>query len=57
MDDLNAARTDADHYDPDNLSRVPSNFEISDDILQSFQSAYKAMLKFFKEVHLLYEED
>ena len=52
MDDLNAGRTDADHYDPQNSSSCPNDWEINDTVLQSFISAYNKMETFFAAMGL-----
>ena len=52
MDDLNAGRTDADHYDPQNSSSCPDDWEINDTVLQSFISAYNKMETFFAAMGL-----
>ena len=52
MEDLNAGRTDADHYDPQNSSSCPDDWEINDTVLQSFISAYNKMETFFVSMRL-----
>lgn len=47
MENLNAGRTDADHYDPQNTTTCPEDWEIDDSILQAFISAYNKMDSFF----------
>ncbi|MBM6916837.1 ATP-binding protein [Gemmiger formicilis] len=47
MDDLNAGRTDADHYDPENAPDCPPEWEIDDYTLNAFITAYATMKKFF----------
>ena len=48
MEDLNAGRTDADHYDPENTITYPENWEIDDQTMQAFRTAYNTMNRFFK---------
>lgn len=48
MEDLNAGRTDADHYDPENTITSPENWEIDDQTMQAFRTAYNTMNRFFK---------
>ena len=52
MENLNAGRTDADHYDPQNSTTCPDNWEIDDDILANFTFAYTKMEKFFVSMNL-----
>jgi len=52
MEDLNAGRTDADHYDPENSTDCPGDWEISDTVLQSFTAAYNKMETFFSYLGL-----
>ena len=52
MEDLNAGRTDADHYDPQNSSSCPDDWEINDTVLQSFISAYNKLETFFAAMGL-----
>ena len=52
MEDLNAGRTDAGHYDPQNSSSCPDDWEINDTVLQSFMSAYNKMEIFFTAMGL-----
>lgn len=52
MDDLNAGRTDADHYDPENAVSYPDELEIDDYTLNAFRTAYETMDKFFKSKNL-----
>ena len=52
MEDLNAGRTDADHYDPENSTDCPDDWEISDTVLQSFTAAYNKMETFFSSLGL-----
>lgn len=47
MEDLNAGRSDADHYDPENTIGYPDKWEIDDDTMQAFRTAYDSMTKFF----------
>lgn len=49
MEDLNAGRTDADHYDPENSTTCPDNWEIDDQTMQAFRTAYDTMNRFFKD--------
>lgn len=48
MEDLNAGRTDADHYDPENATNCPDNWEIDDQTMRAFRTAYDTMARFFK---------
>lgn len=52
MEELNAGRNDADHYDPQNSSTCPDDWEIDDNVLQSFISAYNKMDAFFTSMNL-----
>lgn len=52
MEDLNAGRTDADHYDPENMTSCPDNWEIDDQTMQAFRTAYETMNRFFKANNL-----
>lgn len=52
MDDLNAGRTDADHYDPENTVDCPTEWEIDDYTLNAFKTAHETMTKFFKSKNL-----
>lgn len=47
MQDLNAGRTDADHYDAEDMSNAPANWEIDDVTLQAFSAAYAKLENFF----------
>ena len=51
MEDLNAGRTDADHYDPEDMT-CPDGWEISDQTMQDFIAAYKTMEAVFKKLNL-----
>lgn len=46
MDDLNAGRTDADHYDAEDMIG-PDEWEISDAVLARFMTAFDTFKKFF----------
>lgn len=48
MEDLNAGRSDADHYDPENTIGYPDKWEIDDETIQAFRTAYDTMNRFFK---------
>lgn len=48
MDDLNAGRTDADHYDAEDFS-APDEWEISDSTLLAFQVAFDKINRFFDQ--------
>lgn len=52
MEDLNAGRTDADHYDPANSTSCPENWEIDDQTMQAFRTAYNTMNRFFQSCGL-----
>lgn len=47
MDDLNAGRNDADHYDAEDFTKYPLDWDISDDVIQSFMVALNNMNRFF----------
>lgn len=49
MEDLNAGRSDADHYDAEDMNG-PDDWEISEDVLTSFMLAYNAFKKVFGEL-------
>ena len=51
MEDLNAGRTDADHYDPEDMT-CPDSWEISDQTMQDFIAAYRTMEAVFKKLNL-----
>lgn len=51
MEDLNAGRSDADHYDAEEMN-CPDEWEISDRIMQSFSNAYATMECFFDSCNL-----
>lgn len=51
MGDLNAGRSDADHYDAENTN-IPNDWEIDDYTLSSFRVAYLAMGNFFQNQNL-----
>ena len=53
MKDLNAGRTDADHYDAEDMSSTPLNWEIDDITLQAFSTAYAKLENFFKVCGLM----
>lgn len=48
MKDLNAGRTDADHYDAEDISNAPKQWEIDDITLQAFSAAYARLESFFQ---------
>ncbi|WP_136607484.1 ATP-binding protein [Paenibacillus dokdonensis] len=43
MDDLNAGRTDADHYDAEDIGVHPTLWDINDDTIQRFRVAMEAL--------------
>lgn len=47
MIDLNAGRTDADHYDAENLTDYPDDWEIDKSVIEKFKYAYHALKPFF----------
>ena len=51
MEDLNAGRTDADHYDAEDMT-CPDKWDIDDRTMQNFISAYETMLDVFKKLNL-----
>lgn len=53
MEDLNAGRSDADHYDAEDLNTAPRDWEIDLDTIQAFQSAYNTMSRFFESQGLM----
>ena len=48
MEDLNAGRTDADHYDAENSAECPQDWEIDNQTMQAFRTAYETLDRFFK---------
>ncbi len=52
MKDLNAGRTDADHYDALNNKNCPDDWEITDQLLEKFIVAYKTLNDFFVDAEL-----
>ena len=48
MEDLNAGRTDADHYDAENSAECPQDWEIDNQTMQAFHTAYETLDRFFK---------
>lgn len=52
MDDLNAGRTDADHYDAQDMTPPEGDWEIDDNTLAKFRVAADEMNKFFYQVGL-----
>lgn len=46
MDDLNAGRTDADHYDAEDIDSCPDKWDIDDTTIKRFQIAKEALEKF-----------
>lgn len=53
MQDLNAGRTDADHYDAEDISNTPADWEVDDVTLQAFSAAYAKMENFFLSCGLI----
>ena len=51
MEDLNAGRTDADHYDPEDMT-CPEGWEISDQTMINFISANRTMEDVFTKLNL-----
>ena len=51
MEDLNAGRTDADHYDPEDMT-CPEGGEISDQTMINFISANRTMEDVFTKLNL-----
>lgn len=51
MDSMNAGRTDADHYDPEDYS-CPDEWQINDVIMGEFLSSYKAFEAVFEALNL-----
>ena len=52
MDDLNAGRTDADHYDAEDTKSCPVDWKVSDQVLQAFIAAYTLFKKYFDDNNL-----
>lgn len=50
MDDMNAGRTDADHYDAEDTTTHPDNWVIDNITLQNFIAAQNTLNKFFEQV-------
>lgn len=48
MDDLNAGRNDADHYDAEDLTVYPEKWMISDTTMQNFENALRNLKQFFE---------
>lgn len=48
---MNAGRTDADHYDPEDYS-CPDEWQINDVIMGEFLSSYKAFEAVFEALNL-----
>lgn len=53
MEDLNAGRSDADHYDAEDLSVSPDAWEIDDKTLRAFMVAYDTIESFLQGQDLL----
>ena len=51
MDQLNAGRNDADHYDPENMTS-PEEWEIDNKTMDAFVIAYNAFEDLFDSLHL-----
>ena len=47
IDDLNAGRNDADHYDAEDITKYPNGWNIDDSTILSFSVAYNTFKKFF----------
>ncbi|RPF47328.1 hypothetical protein EDD70_0098 [Hydrogenoanaerobacterium saccharovorans] len=47
MDDLNAGRNDADHYDAEDTTKYPNGWNIDDSTILAFSVAYNTFKKFF----------
>ncbi len=50
MDALNAGRTDADHYDAEDIINYPGNWVIDDTTMSNFQNAKANLNKFFETI-------
>lgn len=50
MDALNAGRTDADHYDAENIMDYPDDWEIDDNTISNFQNALSNLNRFFETI-------
>lgn len=51
MEELNAGRNDADHYDPEDMT-CPADWEISNQTMRNFIAAYMTMESVFKKLNL-----
>ena len=51
MDALNAGRTDADHYDPEDFTH-PEDWQIDDTIMTNFVSGYNSFIRLFDALNL-----
>ena len=51
MDDLNAGRTDADHYDPEDKS-FPDNWDIDNETMKKFIMAFKSFESVFDALNV-----
>ena len=51
MDQLNAGRTDADHYDPEDMT-YPDEWQIGDKIMDAFMTAFNEFDELFKKLHI-----
>ena len=51
MEDLNAGRTDADHYDAEDMT-APDEWEIDDFTIRAFELALETMEKVFSACNL-----
>lgn len=50
MDALNAGRTDADHYDAENIIDYPDGWVIDDTVMSNFQNAMTNLNSFFETI-------
>ena len=51
MDQLNAGRTDADHYDPEDPT-CPDEWQIDDKTMDAFVAAYREFVDLFNKLHI-----
>ena len=51
MDQLNGGRTDADHYDPEDMT-YPDEWQIGDKIMDAFMTAFNEFDELFEKLHI-----
>ena len=52
MEDMNAGRNDADHYDAEDTTTYPDGWEIDNATLQNFIAAHNTLNRFFEVCNL-----